>query len=642
MSRHRQHKTTNAPWAGLIALCLSLFVMGYVSSASKVEARSKSSVRCLCQPAKGKAKITRYKKARVKSVKAKTIALAGSQATPNTVATNALAVTTGAVVATTSATIPPPPPPPPPTVMATKSQKKRGKAQQREMVVPDLSLVSTSLGQISGVQSADKSLVYKGITYAQGPVGELRFKPPVPIAPWAGIKQAKLHGPACAQRDYGWNQAIAIGSSEDCLTLDVRTPRLDKSAKLPVMVYIHGGANRAGSSQGMVDSALSGQGIVLVAIQYRLGALGFMSHPVLSAQDPNKASGHYALLDQIEALRWVKAHIADFGGDPDNVTLFGNSAGAHNTAMLMLTPLTKGLFHKAILQSGTAQYGMKPKSLEDNEAIGIALAKAIVPRTVTGPDLGPDIDPASPDAIAYLRNAPVETILAQADSLKLDIENPELHWVQPIVDGYVMQNTPGSILLGKQQQNRPLLIGYTASEKDLYAGKASVYTTVTTAFGDKASRALRFYRLDINQSPPSDPILGDVSRQVATDIIYRCPALHTAKQQTAVGAAVFVYQLEVFKPDLKKELLLATHGSEMPFVFDKRPNDLDVNQWPGLMDYWVAFAKSSAPGKIISKSSESVDWPSFGDGGNVLRLAADGPHIEASPRKPICKLLPNP
>ena len=184
-------------------------------------------------------------------------------------------------------------------------------------------------GIVRGVELPEGTTVFKAIPYAAPPVGDLRWKPPAPVVPWPGIRDATEPPPPCLQHDEGWNTPDATASKEDCLYLSVRSPKHKPTDRLPVLFWIHGGSNRAGSGFGYADSAISARGVVVVAIEYRLGIFGFLASPALSAELPQHVSGNYALLDQIAALQWVKANIANFGGDPNNVTIGGQSAGAY-------------------------------------------------------------------------------------------------------------------------------------------------------------------------------------------------------------------------------------------------------------------------------------------------------------------------
>ena len=255
-------------------------------------------------------------------------------------------------------------------------------------------IVSTAAGQVRGIRLTDGGANFLGIPYAQPPVGALRWHEPIPPKPWSGVRDAMEFGAPCAQSVYGdWNRRNAEASQEDCLYLNVLTPEWPAKAPLPVMFWIHGGSNTAGTASAALykDGTLQKHGVVLVTVNYRLGVLGFLAHPELTAESAHHVSGNYALLDQIAALQWVHDNISKFGGDPNNVTVFGQSAGALDTGLLMTSPLAKGLFHRAIAESGTVLLGHWPK-LSEGEQQGAHLATSL--------------KAPSTDAIKFLRNLP--------------------------------------------------------------------------------------------------------------------------------------------------------------------------------------------------------------------------------------------
>ena len=228
--------------------------------------------------------------------------------------------------------------------------------------------VQTKLGKVAGKQEG-QIRAFLGIPFAAPPVGPLRWREPMPAAKWSGIRQATKFGPHCMQAPFFEDMIFRDpGPSEDCLTLNIWTPAKDKSAKLPVMVWIYGGGYQGGStSEARQDGAvLATNGVIVVTMNYRLGIFGFFAHPALTAESPNKASGNYGLLDHTAALRWVRENIAAFGGDPSNVTLFGESAGSFAVSTHMASPIDKGLFQKAIGESGgalsSATLGIKPRA----------------------------------------------------------------------------------------------------------------------------------------------------------------------------------------------------------------------------------------------------------------------------------------
>lgn len=240
--------------------------------------------------------------------------------------------------------------------------------------------VRTESGAVEGATSADgKIQIFKGIPFAAPPVGPLRWKEPQPVAPWQGVRKATDFGPRCMQGNVFGDMAFRdSGPSEDCLHLNVWTPKTSASAKLPVMVWIYGGGFQAGAtSEGRQDGEnLAHKGVVVVSMNYRLGVFGFFSHPELTKESPHHASGNYGLLDQAAALEWVHKNIAAFGGDPDNVTIFGESAGSFSVCAQMASPHSKNLIAKAIGESG-AFFGrtLTAKSLADSEKAGVEFAQ---------------------------------------------------------------------------------------------------------------------------------------------------------------------------------------------------------------------------------------------------------------------------
>jgi para-nitrobenzyl esterase len=264
--------------------------------------------------------------------------------------------------------------------------------------------VSVTGGQVQG-RTLPGGAVFKAIPFAAPPVGDLRWKPPMPVKSWSGVRDAGEYGATCAQMNANWNRVAATNGKEDCLFLNVWTPEWPSKTKKPVMMWIHGGGNQGGSALGsggieppFDGENLSRHGVVVVTIQYRLGLLGFLAHPELTAESPNHASGNYAIMDQIAALRWIKENISAFGGDPANVTVFGQSAGGRNTGQLLVSPLSAGLFARAIEESGTVVGGATlTPTLGDAEKAGVGFA-AKMGAPATG-------------ALAYMRKLPVAEVL---------------------------------------------------------------------------------------------------------------------------------------------------------------------------------------------------------------------------------------
>jgi para-nitrobenzyl esterase len=485
---------------------------------------------------------------------------------------------------------------------------------------PDV-IVPVTGGQIGGEAWSDGTFAFKAVPFARPPVGDLRWTPPQDAPAWTGVRFSKTSAPGCLQADYGWQTKISKASSEDCLYLEIRTPSLNRNAKKPVMVFFHGGANRAGAGEGTISSGLGKRDVVIVTLQYRLGVFGFLSHPALTAEQGG-ASGNYALMDQIKALQWVKANIASFGGDPDNVTIFGHSAGGQDVGLMLASPLARGLFRKAIEESGTPQFGFAPRTLAQNEALGLKLAEQF------------SREPAdSAKALADLRKAPAMALQQAGDKLTPPMEDAGFIWDQATVDGYVLPKSPEAIFKAGEGAKVPLIIGVSARELRLADVSASLYGAIATRFGDNRGKALRFYGLDVDKTPKPDKVLGDVAMQLSTDLMLRCPADWMARQVTASGQEAWLYQLDI-DADPKADV---HHGSELSFVFNDRPDGIKEDRWPRLMDYWVQFAKTGDPNR---KGLD--DWPHYGGKGRYIEFTRKGSQTEDGMRSDICALLDRP
>jgi para-nitrobenzyl esterase len=340
--------------------------------------------------------------------------------------------------------------------------------------------VRTKEGVVEGLSEPAGSVrVFRGIPYAAPPIGDLRWREPQPAAAWKGVRKAAEFGPRCAQGPIFDDMVFRDQPGEDCLYLNVWTPAPSGTEKVPVMVWIHGGGFQAGSaSEPRQDGGrLARKGVVVVSLNYRLGVFGFLAHPALTKESPHGASGNYGLMDQVAALRWVRDNVAGFGGDPANVTIFGESAGSFAVSALMASPLARGLFQRAIGESG-AYLGhsvLEQKALAASEEKGSAFAASI-----------------GADSLPALRAMPANAVLQAA--LKVQ------PWFEPTLDGYVMPKSADDVYEAGEQSRVPLLAGWNADEvrasvvlaKDEPTARS--FTEQTRArFGPAADAVLKAY-----------------------------------------------------------------------------------------------------------------------------------------------------
>ncbi|MEG3082056.1 carboxylesterase family protein [Sphingomonas sp. PB2P12] len=431
-------------------------------------------------------------------------------------------------------------------------------------------VVATQQGTLRGEVTEDGRHLFRGIPYAEPPTGPLRWKPPQPMRRWTRARDATKSAPSCPQVDRGWNTQAASFASEDCLYLEVATPDLKPGRPLPVMVWIHGGSNYAGGGAGTIQSGMVRKGVVLVSLQYRLGALGFLSHPSLT-REGGGASGNYGLMDQQAALRWVRANIAAFGGDPANVTLFGESAGAMDVGLHLLSPGSRGLFAKAIEESGTPGFGTPPRSLAENERLGMSIAaKAGIAQTA-----------------AALRALSVAALIAATEAVEVPgLADKSFIWLQAIVDGRVLTEPPAATL-AKGGNAAPLIVGSNARELTLHGGVPRAGEAIRDAFGSNGAVARIEYGLDT--IPVADPRMGDLNLILSNDINFRCPVTVVAAARSRAGQPVWQYQFDYTAPDAKS----VTHGSEIRYVMTNG-EDLEAGA-PPMQAYWLAFARTGYP-----------------------------------------------
>jgi para-nitrobenzyl esterase len=463
--------------------------------------------------------------------------------------------------------------------------------------------VATRNGTIMGVSLPDGMVAFRGIPYAAPPIGMLRWKPPSPATPWVGIRQAIEFGPACLQPKSPPGNLYAddpSAMSEDCLYLNIWKPEQAKS--VPVMVWIHGGAFSTGNpASGLYDGAeLARRGVIVVSVNYRLGILGFLAHPELSQESALHVSGNYGLLDQLEALRWVKSNIAAFGGDAANVTIFGESAGALSVMDLLASPPARGLFSKAIVQSGymvsnaelhTSRYG-----LPSAEVTGVATATALGAKNIK--------DLRDQDASALMEAS------AKKGFVPL-----------PTVDGWFLPRQLVDVFDRGEQARVPILVGFNAGETrslrmllpPIPPSAAEYERKVKEIFGDLSDDFLKLY--------PSNDLEQSVLA-ASRDGLYGWTSQRLVLEQAAIGQPSYLYLFAHAYPSEIPLAVQAFHASELPFVFGHvGPNASLPPNWPkppdtpeekalsnAMMDYWTTFARSGTP-----TSKGAPPWNKFAD-----------------------------
>ena len=462
-------------------------------------------------------------------------------------------------------------------------------------------VVPVTGGSVHGKTLDDGSELFRGIPFAAPPVENLRWKPPQPVIPWNGIRDATAQPASCIQVDQGWNYSDYVIGKEDCLTLDVRTPSL--KGKLPVLVWIHGGSNRAGGPNDIVMSDVAQQ-VVLVGIRYRLGIFGFLSHPALSAEQGG-SSGNYGLMDQVAALRWVHDNIARFGGDPNNVTIAGESAGSQDVSLMLAAPAARGLFEKAIMESGTPVFGMKPRTLAEAERIGMEaddLLKA-----------GGSLD--------KLRHVSVPALLAIDQKLHdRGTLSDSAMWMRTTIDGKLFPADPKTLL--EVAPPRPVIVG--SNKREFGVDRAQRDDAIARAFEPNEAAARAYYHAD-QPDPPADPRLGTLDDQIGTDIVFRCPAEHVAQLLSGKGAPVWRYEF-----DSAPNGAMTSHAAEIPYAF----SNSTFAPGQSLKPYWVNFAKTGDP-----NGPGLPQWPRFTPAAQQhVLFDANGVTVEGPLRPQLCSM----
>ena len=501
----------------------------------------------------------------------------------------------------------------------------------------DSSIITIQQGKLKGLEHDDGTIKYFGIPYAKAPVGNLRWKEPLPHEGWEGTFFAESHGKACmqplelltpdgkltgnngfydliieksglgipsdeSQNNAGFNRFTYDDMSEDCLFLNIVVPKGGAAIK-PVMFWIHGGASRWGSGHesNYTSQYIPTEGdVIVVSINYRLGVFAWLAHPELSRESEKNVSGNYGTLDQIAALKWVKDNIADFGGDPNNITIFGESAGGQAVTSLMISPLSKGLFHKAIAQSGTGLPNVLTDIREDKgilvsaESKGIKLAEYF---------LGENAN------INDLRELPALEIVS-IDDFQLDQDL--IMMTNQIVDGYVFPESIKDAFINQNVHDLPFMVGFNGDEG------TSLFPLILdpktfSLFGEFWPESLWAF---VNPDPSSFQgpkgmrdfalSLDDNYYDAATDfwgfLFFGAPSYFVAKQHSLSGNPTYLYQFDK-KPNIPNDYLGATHALELGYLFNKGGlfgiegsfDDSDIELAQKMRADWINFAKNGSP-----------------------------------------------
>ena len=475
--------------------------------------------------------------------------------------------------------------------------------------------VAVDGGKVMGGPGRDPAItVFKGIPYAAPPVGALRWRPPQPVAPWSGVKAARALAPACIGRNFG-----AFGAmSEDCLYLNVWTPASDRKARLPVLLWIHGGGFQGGSGYhpSYDGEAFAKQGVVVVSFNYRVGLFGFLAHPDLTKESAAQASGNYGLLDQVAAIKWVQRNIAQFGGDPKKVTIAGESAGSYSVSALTASPMVRGMFRAAIAESG-AYMGPKPdsmRSLARAEAQGQDFAKA-----------------QGAAGIADLRAMSADQLMKAVEKM------PDFFGFQPCVDGLFLKEPVFQTYARHQQAKVPILIGSNTDEGAFLlppkrASLAALQAQISKTYGAKAGQVAAAYPM----ASPDDVLRAELN--LAADDGFNYPMWKWASMHGQDGLPVYYYLFGRVLPslpgqsykDIPREKIGAFHGDEVPYVFGNlklvnsaldgapragRWEQVDFALSDAMLHYWANFVKTLDP-----NGDDLPRWSRYGDGAALMRF----------------------
>ncbi len=473
-------------------------------------------------------------------------------------------------------------------------------------------------GQVTGTPTPQWTYnvrLFRGIPYAAPPVGDLRWKAPQPVVSWQGVKAADHFSAVCMQpttdtEGNAWREGL-VPMSEDCLYINIWTPAQSANAKLPVMVFIHGGGNtRGAASENQYDGAyLAKKGVVFVSFNYRMNIFGFLAHPDLTKESEHHSSGNYALLDQVSALKWIQRNIAAFGGDPGTVMIFGHSAGASNVNSLMASPLAKGLFERVLAQSGNSLNTRT--TLSEAEKNGEKFAAGL-----------------GASSIGALRQKSADEILKAPRGQ-----------MGPVIDGWVLPEDVHSIFAAGKQIDVPLIVGSVADDTPGGNGPttaADAQANARKTFRDRADQYLKLYPANTDAQAAASAHAFRTNSALAN-------ARAWARLQTQTGKSkVYWYYFTHVSP-MPDGLMWggrtalswgAYHGSEIVYVFNAFPlqdwawRPMDIKLGDVVSSMWTNFVKTGSP-----NGAGVPEWPAYDAKSDVLMEFGDNPKAHAAPYK---------
>ncbi len=490
-------------------------------------------------------------------------------------------------------------------------------------------LAEVAGGEVRGRINETGGALFKGVPYAKPPEGELRWRDPEPVASWTGVLDAGSFGPACTQRIADWNAQEAPGNQEDCLYLNIWTPEWPVESPKAVMVWLHGGGNWGGAASVdyMDGTDLSREDIIFVSINYRLGVFGYFAHPGLTAESPHGTSGNYGLLDQMAALEWVRDNISQFGGDPGRVTVFGQSAGAIDTSYLAASPLTEGLIHRTIQQSGPP---IRPiAQLAEAEAQGVRFAESLdAPDDVT-------------EAINFLRSLSGPDLHQAAEAVRRDTDVAPI--TDPIIDGYLIPRRPAFVFQEGGELPIPKIIGNNVHEHPRGYTREDMLGVIDWNFLEEfRPKVMSYYGLDETELGNAVPQLGPAGDQLSADTRHRCGAVAQSIWRSSNGHPTYQYE---FDPPVAGEEL-SRHQAEIGFIFGNllsygylggpyTESDSVISEQ--IQTYWANFAKTGDPN--LPSLNGLPEWPQADHTEQpYMKFTLQGPEVREGLRREICDL----